>query len=55
MISSDLLIGMFIGIGMTIAVQQGNRLLGQVMRPGCLIIIGLIIVLAIVVAVVVQL
>ena len=42
-LTNQLLIGIFIGVGLTIIIQQVLKLSSNLMRPGCLLTIGLFI------------
>ena len=42
-LSNQLLIGIFVGLGLTIFIQQVLKLSSNLMRPGCLLTIGLFI------------
>ncbi|MGB7337705.1 MAG: hypothetical protein WBC91_02350 [Phototrophicaceae bacterium] len=42
-LTNDLLIGILVGVGLTILMQQVLKLGNRLMRPGCLLTIGLFI------------
>jgi hypothetical protein len=43
-ITNDLLLGLLGGIGLTLIIQQLMKVSSRLLRPGCLILIGLLVV-----------
>ena len=42
LLTNDLLLGVLIGLALTVLVQQALKLGNRLMRPGCLIFIGIL-------------
>lgn len=40
-LTNDLLLGILIGVALTVLVQQALQLGNRMMRPGCLVVIGI--------------
>lgn len=41
MLTNDLLLGILIGVAITVLIQQALKLGNRLMRPGCLLFIGI--------------